>query len=163
MSSEPQRSETRCTYCAAPDNGTCAYPSEGKPGCLLPAHRERIREALTSNQKQAWDRIEAQYAELCRKYGEQRDDYERLRAALIGVMECSGTGTRHYHIARDALRGADETTELHRLRTEMLEVNKALGLDRDNQDNALRVKTALRLRLPVEPTAHSPDATKPQT
>lgn len=58
---------------------------------------------------------------------------ERLRAALEGLPV--------------------ETTELHRLRTEMLEVNKALGLDRDNQDNALRVKTALRLRLPVEPSA----------
>lgn len=24
----------RCTYCGAPDNGTCAYPSEGRPNCL---------------------------------------------------------------------------------------------------------------------------------
>lgn len=48
-----------------------------------------------------------------------------------------------------------ETIELQRLRTEMLEVNKALGLDRDNQDSALRVKTALRLRLPVEPKEQS--------
>ena len=54
-------------------------------------------------------------------------------------------------------RSRDETTELHRLRTELLEVNKALGLGRDNQDNALRVKTALRLRLPVEPEAPKRD------
>jgi len=40
--------EERCSYCNAPDNGTCAYPSEDKPGCLLPAHRERMRQALTS-------------------------------------------------------------------------------------------------------------------
>ena len=53
-----------------------------------------------------------------------------------------------------ALMQQVETTELHRLRTELLEVNKALGLGRDNQDNALRVKTALRLRLPVEPSGY---------
>lgn len=35
-----------CTFCGAADNGTCAYPSEGKPGCLLPAFRERTRAAL---------------------------------------------------------------------------------------------------------------------
>jgi hypothetical protein len=23
-----------CKFCGAPDNGTCAYPSEGKPGCV---------------------------------------------------------------------------------------------------------------------------------
>lgn len=34
---------TACSYCGAPDNGTCAYPSEAKPGCLLPASRERLR------------------------------------------------------------------------------------------------------------------------
>jgi hypothetical protein len=26
--------EKLCSYCGAPDNGTCAYPSEGKPGCF---------------------------------------------------------------------------------------------------------------------------------
>jgi hypothetical protein len=35
--------DIRCSYCGAADNGTCAYPSERKPGCLLPAHRERFR------------------------------------------------------------------------------------------------------------------------
>jgi len=40
--------EERCSYCNAPNNGTCAYPSEGKPGCLLEAHRKRMRQALTS-------------------------------------------------------------------------------------------------------------------
>jgi hypothetical protein len=25
--------ESLCPYCGAPNNGTCAYPSEGKPGC----------------------------------------------------------------------------------------------------------------------------------
>lgn len=29
-----RRSNGLCVYCGAPDNGTCAYPSEGKPGCF---------------------------------------------------------------------------------------------------------------------------------
>jgi len=33
-------SEPRCPYCNAPDNGTCAYPSESKPGCWQVVHRE---------------------------------------------------------------------------------------------------------------------------
>jgi len=33
-----------------------------------------------------------------------------------------------------------------RLQVQLLEVNKALGLPRDNTDNALGVKTALQLR-----------------
>jgi len=43
--------------------------------------------------------------------------------------------------------------DIERLQTQLLEVNKALGLDRDNTDNAERVKAALRLRaqLPLEP------------
>lgn len=35
-----------CGYCGAKDNGTCAYPSGNRPGCLLPAHRERMRAGL---------------------------------------------------------------------------------------------------------------------
>jgi hypothetical protein len=35
-----------CTYCHAPDNGTCAYPGEDREGCLLEAHRARVRAAL---------------------------------------------------------------------------------------------------------------------
>lgn len=31
----------QCSYCYAPDNGTCAYPSEGKPGCLRDSHQAR--------------------------------------------------------------------------------------------------------------------------
>jgi hypothetical protein len=31
-------------------------------------------------------------------------EIERLRAALHGVMDCTGTGTRQYHIAREALQ-----------------------------------------------------------
>lgn len=29
-----RRQEGTCRYCGALDNGTCAYPSEGKPGCF---------------------------------------------------------------------------------------------------------------------------------
>lgn len=36
--------------------------------------------------------------------------------------------------------------QIERLRVQLLEVNKALELDRDNTDNTLRVTTALRLR-----------------
>jgi len=45
---ELEATEKRCAYCGAADNGTCAYPSENKPGCLLPANRERVRAALAS-------------------------------------------------------------------------------------------------------------------
>lgn len=30
-----------CTYCGALDNGTCAYPSEGKSGCVRDARLSR--------------------------------------------------------------------------------------------------------------------------
>jgi len=29
----------KCPYCGAPDDGTCAYPSENKPGCWQVLHR----------------------------------------------------------------------------------------------------------------------------
>jgi hypothetical protein len=39
-------SQPSCTYCGAPDNGTCAYPSEGRPGCVRDARLKRGAEWL---------------------------------------------------------------------------------------------------------------------
>jgi hypothetical protein len=36
-----EASLARCKYCGAQDNGTCAYPSEGKPGCVRDARLSR--------------------------------------------------------------------------------------------------------------------------
>lgn len=45
-----KQQQKHCTYCYALDNGTCAYPSEEKTGCLLTAHRERMRALLKGGQ-----------------------------------------------------------------------------------------------------------------
>jgi hypothetical protein len=44
-----------------------------------------------------------------------------------------------------------------RLQVQLLEVNKALGLPRDNTDNTLRVKTALQLRAGIAPRERTAD------
>lgn len=97
-------SPENCTYCHAPDNGTCAYPGENKFGCLLDAHRERVR----------------------------------LQMAMgFGV----GQPVSPEYVP----------PEVERLRAQLLELNKALGLPRDNSDNDLRVQTAIRLRAGLLP------------
>jgi len=52
---------------------------------------------------------------------------------------------------------AEMPDDLQMFRTQMLEINKALGLPRDNTDNTLRVRTALRLRAGIG----APDTMKP--
>jgi hypothetical protein len=85
--------------------------------------------------------------------------------ALIDPLRCSlcgSTGHSHLHCYATSSKRLDTIKqtprqasiddiewlcdEVERLQTQLLEVNNSLGLDRDNQDNILRVTTALRLR-----------------
>lgn len=50
------------------------------------------------------------YQTLMEAYSALLAQQSRLRSALRGVMECTGTSTRQYHIARDALGDSENET-----------------------------------------------------
>lgn len=91
----------------------------------------------------------ADLVQLLRDHAEECEATARERAENIEGMHYMNTYDWSYAVAfrraADALE--KETVELSR---QLMEVNKALGLDRDNEDNKLRITTALRLRSTVE-------------